>query len=114
MVTVAMPPTKKMKTDARSVIASILLTSAILFGCSGQPPGNIGLDDGRLSPCSGKPNCVNGNSPEGVGSYFFNFNCNADSQTVGVNLLQAQMLPSIAYNINKTQTIGASLAIGIQ
>jgi len=62
----------------------------------------------------GKPNCVNGNSPEGVGSYFFNFNCNADSQTVGVNLIQAQMLPSIAYNINKNQTIGASLAIGIQ
>jgi long-chain fatty acid transport protein len=62
----------------------------------------------------GKPNCVNGNSPEGVGSYFFNFNCNADSQTVGVNLLQAQMLPSVAYNVTKTQTIGASLAIGIQ
>jgi len=61
----------------------------------------------------GKPNCVEGNSPEGVGSYFFNFNCNADSQTVGVNLLQAQMLPSIAYKITRNHTIGASLAIGI-
>ena len=62
----------------------------------------------------GKPNCVEGNSPEGVGSYFFNFNCNADSQTVGVNFLQAQMLPSFAYKVNKNHTIGASLAIGIQ
>ena len=62
----------------------------------------------------GKPNCVDGNSPEGTGSYFFNFNCNADSQTVGVNLLQAQMLPSFAYKVNKNHTIGASLAIGIQ
>jgi len=62
----------------------------------------------------GKPNCVEGNSPEGVGSYFFNFNCNADSQTVGVQLLQAQMLPSLAYKVNKNHTIGASLAIGIQ
>jgi len=62
----------------------------------------------------GKPNCVNGNSPEGVGSYFFNFNCNADSQTVGVNLLQMQMLPSVAYKVNKNHAFGASLAIGIQ
>ena len=62
----------------------------------------------------GLPNCVNGQTEEGVGSYFFNFNCNADSQTVGVNLLQAQMLPSFAYKVNKNHTIGASLAIGIQ
>jgi long-chain fatty acid transport protein len=62
----------------------------------------------------GKPNCVNGNSPEGVGSYFFNFNCNADSQTVGVNLLQAQMLPSFAYSVNKNHTFGASVAIAVQ
>jgi uncharacterized protein (DUF1499 family) len=58
MVTVAIQMAKKMKADARSVNASILLTSAILLGCAGQPPGNIGLDDGRLSPCPGKPNCV--------------------------------------------------------
>ncbi len=34
--------------------------------------------------------------------------------TVGVNLLQMQMLPSIAYKVNKNHYIGASLAIGVQ
>lgn len=62
----------------------------------------------------GIPTCVNGNTTGGVGSYFFNFNCNADSTTVGVNLLQMQMLPSFAYKLNKNHTIGASLAIAVQ
>lgn len=62
----------------------------------------------------GIPTCVNGNTTGGVGSYLFNFNCNADSNTVGANLLQAQMLPSVAYKVNKNHAIGASLAIGIQ
>ncbi len=53
-------------------------------------------------------------SSGGTDSYFFNFNCNADSQTVGVNLLQMQMLPSIAYKVNKNHSVGASLAIGVQ
>lgn len=67
-----------------------------------------------------KPGCLNGqtdangNPDNGVGSSFFNFNCNGDSYTVGVNLLQAQMLPSVAYKVNKNHTIGASLALGIQ
>ena len=47
-----------MKPDAKSLHVSILLTGAILFGCAGQPPGDIGLNGGRLAPCSGKPNCV--------------------------------------------------------
>jgi len=62
----------------------------------------------------GLPDCVNGQTEGGTGSYFFNFNCNADSQTVGVNLLQAQMLPSFAYKVNKNQSIGASVAIAVQ
>jgi len=53
-----MQPAKKMKPDARPLNASILLAGAILFGCAGQPPGGIGLNDGRRAPCSGKPNCV--------------------------------------------------------
>jgi long-chain fatty acid transport protein len=61
-----------------------------------------------------RPGCVNGLSPNGTGSYFFNFNCNADSTTVGVQLMQMQMLPSVAYKVNKDHTIGASLAIGVQ
>jgi long-chain fatty acid transport protein len=62
----------------------------------------------------GLPDCVNGQTADGVGSYFFNFNCNADSQTVGANLLQMQILPSVAYRVTKNQSIGASLAIAVQ
>lgn len=62
----------------------------------------------------GNPTCVNGNTSGGTDSYFFNFNCNADSNTVGVMLMQMQMLPSIAYKLNKQHTLGASLAIGVQ
>ncbi|TAL37506.1 MAG: DUF1499 domain-containing protein [Spirochaetes bacterium] len=29
-----------------------------MFGCSGTPPHNLGVHDGRLSPCPDKPNCV--------------------------------------------------------
>jgi len=62
----------------------------------------------------GKPNCVNGDTSDGVGSYFFNFNCNADSKTVGVNLMQMQMLPSVAYRVKKNHYVGASLALAVQ
>lgn len=62
----------------------------------------------------GNPNCVNGNTSGGTDSYFFNFNCNADSKTVGVMLMQMQMLPSVAYKIDKQHTLGASLAIAVQ
>jgi long-chain fatty acid transport protein len=58
----------------------------------------------------GFPNCSPGDPP----SYFFNYQCNADSDTVGVQLLQATMLPSVAYKVNKNHALGASLAIGIQ
>jgi len=56
--------------------------------------------------------CDDGN-PATNGNNFFNFNCNA-SDTVGVMLMQMQMLPSVAYKINKQHALGASLAIGVQ
>lgn len=62
----------------------------------------------------GNPGCVNRNTSGGTDSTFFNFNCNADSTTIGVMLLQMQMLPSVAYKVNKQHTIGASIAIGVQ
>jgi len=34
--------------------------------------------------------------------------------TVGVQLLQMQMLPTVAYRLNKNHSVGASLAIGVQ
>ena len=66
-----------------------------------------------------KPDCVDGQqtpeqgNPDGVGSTAYNFNC-LGSGTVGVSLLQMQILPSIAYKVNKNHSIGASLAIGVQ
>ncbi len=62
----------------------------------------------------GIPSCINGNTAGGTGSYFFNFNCNADSYTLGVQLMQGVMLPSVAYKVDRNHTLGASLAIGIQ
>ncbi len=58
------------------------------------------------------PECED-NDPNTVGSAFFNYNCNGSS-TVGINLIQMQMLPTIAYKINKRHSVGASLAIGVQ
>lgn len=60
------------------------------------------------------PTCVNGDTSGGVGSTFFNFNCNADSTTVGVMLMQMQMLPSVAYRLNRDHYIGGSVAIAVQ
>lgn len=68
----------------------------------------------------GKPGCLqgtttaNGNPNNGVGSTFFNFNCNADSYHVGVSLIQMQMLPSVAYKLNKNQSVGMSVALAVQ
>lgn len=31
---------------------------ALLSGCSGSPPENLGVHDGRLTPCPESPNCV--------------------------------------------------------
>ena len=61
----------------------------------------------------GIDSCLDGNTSDGVGSTAYNFNC-LGSKTVGVSLLQMQMLPSIAYRVTSNHTLGASLAIGIQ
>ena len=38
---------------------AIATLSMMLFGrCSGGPPSNIGLQDGKLAPCPSSPNCV--------------------------------------------------------
>ncbi len=56
--------------------------------------------------------CEDGD-PNTVGSRFFNYNCNG-GPTAGVNLMQMQMLPTVAYKLTRTQYVGASLAIGVQ
>ena len=51
--------------------------------------------------------------PDGLPHVFNAFNQDATSEA-GVELYQMQIVPSIAYQLNKTQTVGASLVWGIQ
>ena len=37
---------------------SLLTLIPFLSACAGQPPENIGVRDGRLTPCPDSPNCV--------------------------------------------------------
>ena len=37
---------------------SLLTLIPFLSACAGQPPQNIGVQDGRLTPCPDSPNCV--------------------------------------------------------
>lgn len=37
---------------------SLLALLPFLGACAGEPPQNIGVTDGRLSPCPESPNCV--------------------------------------------------------
>jgi long-chain fatty acid transport protein len=61
----------------------------------------------------GHPTCHDGNTSQGSYSNFFNFNC-LGSTTVGVSLMQMQMLPSVAYRFRHNQTIGVSAALAVQ
>lgn len=61
----------------------------------------------------GNPTCQSGNTSGGTGSTAFNFNC-LGSATAGVSLMQMQMLPSVAYKVNKNHSVGASVAIAVQ
>jgi len=46
-------------------VFAIATLSMMLFGrCSGGPPSNIGLKDGKLSPCPKSPNCVSTRSSD--------------------------------------------------
>ena len=61
----------------------------------------------------GIPSCIDGNTTGGTGSTAFNFNC-LGSPTVGVQLIQMQMIPGAAYKLTRNQTVGAALTIGVQ
>lgn len=38
--------------------ALVFALAILLSACSGNPPGNLGVIDGRLAPCPQSPNCV--------------------------------------------------------
>lgn len=43
---------------SRQTHAVLAFLALLLAACSGKPPPNLGIHDGRLSPCPSKPNCV--------------------------------------------------------
>jgi uncharacterized protein (DUF1499 family) len=43
---------------------TILLLSAVLFGCSASRPAHLGMTDGKFQPCPDSPNCVSSQSPD--------------------------------------------------
>ncbi len=43
-------------TSVNPVLAAILCMA--ILSCSGQRPDNLGVNDGRLTPCPASPNCV--------------------------------------------------------
>lgn len=50
----------KARMKARMKRIAITLPAVLLLGaCAGEPPPNLGVQDGRLAPCPGSPNCVN-------------------------------------------------------
>ena len=45
-------------------LAMMLPGSMLIFGCTGGRPANLGIRDGRLSPCPSSPNCVSSQSAD--------------------------------------------------
>jgi len=43
---------------------TILLLSAVLFGCLASRPAHLGMTDGKFQPCPDSPNCVSSQSPD--------------------------------------------------
>jgi uncharacterized protein (DUF1499 family) len=46
------------------VLAAATLSMMLFSRCSGGPPADIGLRDGKLSPCPDSPNCVSTRSSD--------------------------------------------------
>jgi len=61
----------------------------------------------------GNPTCIDGNTSAGSASTAYNFNC-LGSPTVGISLIQMQMIPGAAYKINKNHTLGFALTLAAQ
>jgi uncharacterized protein (DUF1499 family) len=53
-----------MTNKALRSFALATLSMALFSRCSGGPPPNIGLTDGKLSPCPESPNCVSTRSDD--------------------------------------------------
>jgi uncharacterized protein (DUF1499 family) len=47
----------------RTVVSFVVL-SMLIIGCSGVRPANLGMKDGKLTPCPSTPNCVSSQSSD--------------------------------------------------
>jgi uncharacterized protein (DUF1499 family) len=47
-----------MRLENLLLCSTLALATLGLASCSGKPPPNLGIRDGKLSPCPDKPNCV--------------------------------------------------------
>jgi uncharacterized protein (DUF1499 family) len=45
-------------------VASIAILGMLVIGCTGVRPANLGIKDGKLSPCPSSPNCVSSQSSD--------------------------------------------------
>ncbi len=50
--------------DIRQASLAGLALGMWITGCSGVPPSNLGVKDGRLAPCPATPNCVSSQSAD--------------------------------------------------
>ena len=46
------------------ICMTAFLTTLIAAGCGSNPPVNLGVQDGKLSPCPASPNCVSTQSDD--------------------------------------------------
>ncbi len=47
-----------MKPALQQALWVTIIVSGLQLSCAGKPPSAIGVTDGRLAPCPGRPNCV--------------------------------------------------------
>lgn len=45
--------------DLKFFLVMVALILGVVLGCSGNYPKDLGINNGRLKPCPGSPNCVN-------------------------------------------------------
>lgn len=74
---------------SRSLSFIAVVASALLAGCAGNPPSDLGINaDGSFRPCPDQPNCVVSN-PVDEEHYTEAFKHNGDRQQARIKLLKA-------------------------
>jgi len=73
-------------------LAMMLPGSMLIFGCTGGRPANLGIRDGRLSPCPSSPNCVSSQSADSVHAVMpLRYSSSTPEATAGLRKIILQM-----------------------